>query len=732
MTAVHFPPDLWGRVFRRIRRDIRSAVGKTWAQIFGSYASSHCVARSSIASYLGKVDRRFIVGLDSDFPGYLQLVVAQAESSLQHNFDLLGSGPVTVAYGMQCKGIDGVVFPPIECPKIDQSGSWLLCRINYANREKSASIWRSIDPSYSPIDWQIDFKSGYRWRENVWHTDIKFGHVSGVDIKVPWELARMQHLPTLALAACFAQEKLLKMHEPEVYAHEFRNQVLDFIATNPPGFGVNWSCPMDVAIRVTNWLIARDLFSASNAAFSQSFDHEFVQSVISHARHIAANLEWAPRHRGNHYLANVVGLMIVAIYLPSSREVDEWLLFAVNEFFSEIDYQFHSDGSNFEGSVCYHRLSAEMISWGLAFLMNLSNEKANRLTSVDLQKSLKMGRGKMTAVRLYSRLDRKGKWPIPLEFWARFKRFGDFTEALTKPDGLVVQFGDNDSGRFIPLGSGEQLLAANDPSSPIWSLDHSSLVAGINALIGAPASSLSKVQDAAAKIRLVIAGDAAISQKPSVASEVPLLHEITTGTPKDWSDICALYENASDNCHWLKTFEYKSLDLLHGLQLTAFTGMGCYIFRGTHLYLAVRCGEIGLAGLGGHAHCDQLAIELTINGENLVSDPGTYVYTPFPDKRNAYRSAFAHHVPRVRGKEPADLTKGIFDLSSSVSGECLYFGLNGFIGRHRGYGSWIYRLVEIKKHEIVVKDFSNGDLLIDDPLPRDLKYSQSYGRQLPN
>ena len=707
-------------------------LGKTMARIVGSYAFSSGRTVGSIASYLGQIESRFVAGLDSDFPGYLQLVVAQAERSLQHNFDLLGSGPVTVAYGMQCRGIDGVVFPAIDRPKIDQAGSWLLGRINVANQKKSASIWRSVDPSYIPIDWQIDFKSGYRWRENVWHSDIRFGHITGVDVKVPWELARMQHLPTLALAACIGRERTLETHDPEIYAMEFRNQVLDFIANNPPGFGVNWSCPMDVAIRVTNWVIARDLFGASNTAFAANFDQEFTLSVISHARHIAANLEWAPKHRGNHYLANIVGLMIVAIFLPSSREVDRWLLFTVSEFFAEVYYQFHPDGSNFEGSVCYHRLSAEMISWGIPFLMNLSDEKANRLSRVNVQKSLLTLRGKMTAVRLHTRSDGQGKWPIPPDFWERLKKMGDFTAGLTKPDGLVAQFGDNDSGRFITLGSREQLLAANDPSSPIWSLDHSSLVAGINALLGPSTSEESNTTDVAAKLRLVIAGQPSLRQYSCEEREIHWSNDVIIGTDKDWLDGCTRYENVSESNRWLTTYECQSLNLFDGLKLIAFTGMGCYICRSDHLYLAVRCGEIGLAGLGGHSHCDQLAIELTINRQNLVRDPGTFIYTPFSEKRNAYRSALAHHVPRVRGKEPADLNLGIFDLRSSAPGECLYFGPNGFIGRHRGFGSWIYRLIEVKNDRVVIKDFSNGDLLLDDPSPHPLKYSQSYGRQMPH
>ena len=110
--------------------------------------------------------------------------------------------------------------------------------------------------------------------------------------------------------------------------------------------------------------------------------------------------------------------------------------------------------------------------------------------------------------------------------------------------------------------------------------------------------------------------------------------------------------------------------------------MGCYVWRSDRLVLAVRCGEIGVAGLGAHAHGDQLAIELVIDGINHVRDPGSYVYTPSPQQRNAYRSAHAHHVPHFKGREPVDLTLGLFDLRGSATGECLYVGPRGFIGRH--------------------------------------------------
>ena len=129
----------------------------------------------------------------------------------------------------------------------------------------------------------------------------------------------MQHLPQLALAACLAAAD----GEParvERLANEFRDEVLDFIAAYPPRFGVQWVTSMDVAIRVANWVLAWDLFPRGGAGRSTaSSPRSFTRSVIEHGEHLAANLEWSRELRGNHYLADVIGLLFAAAYLPASH-----------------------------------------------------------------------------------------------------------------------------------------------------------------------------------------------------------------------------------------------------------------------------------------------------------------------------------------------------------------------------------------------------------------------------
>jgi len=87
-----------------------------------------------------------------------------------------------------------------------------------------------------PIDWHCDFKSGYMWSPKTFYRNIRYGQIEGVDVKVPWELSRFQHLNILGQAYILTKNKK--------YAEEFANQISDWIDNNPIGFGVNWKCTM--------------------------------------------------------------------------------------------------------------------------------------------------------------------------------------------------------------------------------------------------------------------------------------------------------------------------------------------------------------------------------------------------------------------------------------------------------------------------------------------------------
>jgi len=128
------------------------------------------------------------------------------------------------------------------------------------------------------------------------------------------------------------------------------------------------------------------------------------------------------------------------------------------------------------------------------------------------------------------------------------------------------------------------------------------------------------------------------------------------------------------------------------------------VWRGPRLFLSVRCGPADRDGLGAHAHNDQLAIELSIDGVDWAADPGTYVYTAAPELRNAYRSVAAHAAPRLEGREPGRLDQGPFRLADRARARCLRFDGSGFHGVHVGFGVPVERTVSIGGGRITVLD----------------------------
>lgn len=596
---------------------------------------------------------------------------------LGHRFDLLGSGWVQVKHGMKTGDVGGNQYEAGPTVRADADGSWLEGRINQANLIEAQYVWQLVDPGYRPIDWQLDFKCGYRWSEATWFQDVRYAHQPGVDIKVPWEIGRMQHLPQLAWAYALAMAGTQGFQAPATYVREFRNQVLDFIATNPPRYGACWRCPMDVAIRAANWCVAYDLFRAYGADFDAEFEAELARSLYAHGRHIVTHLEYHPALRGNHYLSDLAGLTFIATYLPSCPETDAWLAFSVQELVSEVGLQFHADGSNFEASTVYHRLSAELVLYATALVLGLPDGKRAALKRYDHKRHPVAMPALKPAPIVHYPLAGGGESPFPAWYVERLERMADFTVAITRPDGLVPQFGDNDSGRFLKLLPVVRPIPArtakarygNLPETvvlaePWWDeavLDHRHLVGAINGLFGR-----ADLTD--------FAGPFALEGK--------LIRQLAGVKLPSWTAGRTVAPPPA-------TSPANGGSLLDGLTLTQFADFGLYVYRSPRLYLAVRCGHIGQNGNGGHAHNDALSIELAIDGVPVIVDPGTYLYTPLPDVRNGFRSTEMHPTLSLDNHEQNGLGDGtawLFSMQGRANPRVVEVGKEKFIGEHGGFG----------------------------------------------
>lgn len=388
-----------GRIARRLMRPLRRA-GAQWRARGEGHAFP--AVPGNLRRRLGPLSATFFAQ---------QAAVAQKilPLYLEHRFNLLGSGWVRVAHAERYAGFGPYRYGPGPAlpPDWRSAGHALP-----SHRARTQALLAMISPDYVPLDWQVDFKSGWRWDLRALGVTSPIGHKPGVDIKVPWELARLHHLA--ALATGYALGGQPGFAAAEIYAREFRDVVLDFIAFNPPGFGVNWACAMDVAIRAANIALGWDLFCSLGAEFDSAFEASLASSLLAHGRFVRENLEWHGGVRANHYLADIAGLIFIAAYLPQTDETRGWKAFAARELDQEIRFQFLPDGAAFEGATAYHGLSGELAVFASAMLagegLSIGAESRQRLAG-----SLR------------------------------------FSRAITKPDQDIVQIGDNDSGHFLKL-----------------------------------------------------------------------------------------------------------------------------------------------------------------------------------------------------------------------------------------------------------------------------------------
>jgi len=698
-------PDLTHYIRRALTRPPHETVAKA-VRIFRRALADRSIRRRDVtqATY---ADSFPVGGIHSytpslrglDPPEWLAPVTARF---MKHRFDLLGSGWTSWGYDDAAPGVEGHSYhASVVTP--DAQGDWLGDFLNVANVPQARRIWDLVSQDYDPIDWHRDMKSGYRWHADAWYREIEYGSLAGMDVKIPWELARGQHMPLLAWAYAASIAGREGFEPTERYQKEFRDAVLDFTATNPPRCGVNWVCTMDVAIRSVNHLLAFDLFRAAGAVFDDEFEKVLSRSALEHGRHIVTNLEWSPDLRANHYLADVCGLLIIAAYLPRTRETDAWLAFAVQELVSEVKHQFNPDGSGFEASTAYHRLSAEMVVYVSAYLLGLSDDKREALRAYDPSAiegpvPLKPGLVELDSAWLAERLE----------------RMAFFAMDVTKSDGRIVQIGDNDSGRFVALGRSFDEDLREDH------LDLRHLVAAVVGL----ASREEFVEFAGVQsyetvlVRGIAQGR---TLEPTGALPEAFVHPAVEGA---WEKMLGRLGGIEPDL--TRTVEFEApCGLRDGLETVAYPDFGLFIMRSPRVWLSVRCGSIGQDGNGGHAHNDQLAVELVLDGEPLLTDPGTYLYTPLPHCRDEYRSVMAHAAPRVEGREPGDLSLGLFQLGDKAQAFCAYFGERGFVGSHQGYGAPVWRMVELLDDRVRIVDWSEGDPLTEpvEPPP----FSRGYG-----
>ncbi len=216
-------------------------------------------------------------------------------------------------------------------------------------------------------------------------------------------MSRCQHLPHLGMA--------WRLTGDLRYAAGVVAQLEDWLASNPPGYGVNWSCAMEVAIRAVNWLWAYHLI-ADAPAVSDQFIISLLAGLSAHGSHITANIE---RYRDgittNHTLADYVGLLFLGTLLPELRIAPVWVQTGREGVEACMRFQVNADGSR-SRTRSHTTVWCWRCSWPVGCCSNAMAP------------------------------------PSPPSSTSLFERMCDFVLYYTRPDGLAPLVGDSDDGRL--------------------------------------------------------------------------------------------------------------------------------------------------------------------------------------------------------------------------------------------------------------------------------------------
>lgn len=260
------------------------------------------------------------------------------------------------------------------------------------------------------MDWQRDYKTGWRWPVR-YYRDIKLAdpdHPS--DVKMPWELSRMQWLIPVGQAYALTGD--------ERYAMEMKRLLLDWMDQNPYAHSVNWRIAMEPAMRVFTWTWLFHVFAESASWAEPQFRERFLRCLHLHGDFVHRHIEHSEVN-GNHCVADAAALVVLALFFGQGRAPRRWLDHGWRVLNEELPRQVLPDGVDFEGSVPYHRLALEL------FLLPALYRERVGLT-------------------------------VPAGYSARVIEMARFAAAYSREHGTIPLIGDADDGRVLPFGGQER------------------------------------------------------------------------------------------------------------------------------------------------------------------------------------------------------------------------------------------------------------------------------------
>lgn len=399
-----------------------------------------------------------------------------------------------------------------------------------------------------PIDWHRDPVNGRRAPR------IHFSRIDPLDAdsvgdhKIIWELNRHGFLLPLSRAFVLTGD--------ERYPGRAHDLIRHWMVENPPEEGINWHSSLEVALRALNWLQVWPVF-----AHLPTFDglrSEWLGSIDRHARHVARYLShhFAPN---THLTGEALALVSVGLLLPELPSAGRYRRLGRRVLDREMERQLLPDGFHYERSAAYHRYTVEYL------LMDLLVSSLNGIEDVRTQE-------------------------------ARLAAAVEAMLPLTRPDGTLVNVGDEDGGRMLQVDGGEPLETATLVACSALLLNRGDFKATLSEL--------------PADVTWILGPEA--GRRWDTLDESP---------PPDGFRILPKAGYVSMRDGWSEDASYCLLD----------------------------AGPLGTSRTRyGHSHADALSLCLVARGREIATDPGTGSYSD-DAVRDRLRGTLSHSTAWVDG-----------------------------------------------------------------------------------
>ena len=257
-----------------------------------------------------------------------------------------------------------------------------------------------------PIDWNYDHGAGKETpRLPIQKVDYRDFKQSG-DCKLVWEPNRHHHLVVLARAYRATGEKR--------FAEAVVNQLESWMDQNPFGYGMNWRSPLELGVRLINWIWALDMIRDSGC-MDQAFYARIRQSAFLHCWETARKFSKGSS-ANNHLVGEAAGVYVAASYFRQFDRSEAWRSESKKILCREIMAQTYEDGCIREHGLGYQ----------------------------------------FFVLQFYIFSGLVGRWTgddFPAAYWARIERMIDYVAALSEGGEDLPMFGDRDDGYVLDLGN---------------------------------------------------------------------------------------------------------------------------------------------------------------------------------------------------------------------------------------------------------------------------------------